>query len=114
MRNLFVLFALLSFMMCSAQTFSSKTEIDFFGNEVTTYYDEWGFEQGTKIESVDLFGNVNTSYQDEFGFEVGTSTGTYDYTGQYEVEYDFNDYGLPQLELSLPSLDLELIKFNNN
>jgi len=112
MKQILIVFALLSYMICNAQTFSSTTEVDFFGNEVTTYVDEFGFEIGSKIETTDLFGNVQTSYQDEFGFEVGTSTGYYNYNGDYNVEFDFDTYTGPSLDLELPRLNLELPKFN--
>jgi len=93
----------LGMMGANAQTFeSTKT------GDTTVYVDDFGFEIGREVETTDYLGNVNTSYQDEFGFEIGTSTGKYNYLGEYEVDYDFNNYGQPQLNLSLPSLEITL------
>lgn len=108
MRRLFMIVIMLIGSIAIGQVFSSSSRVDMFGNVITVYTDDFGFQLGSSESIEGLFDSVRTVYKDNFGFVKGYSVGNYSIDGSYDVDYDFTNYGLPQLDLELPRLDLSL------
>ena len=70
----------------------SEKETDFFGNEKTVHYDDYGRKIGESQEETDFFGNKKVVHYDSYGHKTGESQEETDFFGN-EKTVHYDDYG---------------------
>ena len=70
----------------------SEKETDFFGNEKTVHYDDYGRKIGESQEETDFFGNKKVVHYDSYGHKTGESQLETDFFGN-EKTVHYDDYG---------------------
>ena len=70
----------------------SRVEKDFFGNEKTVHYDDCGRKTGETRMEKDFFGNEKTVHYDDYGRKTGETRLEKDFFGN-EKTVHYDDYG---------------------